>query len=197
VSRNPLSVSCASLQIPRRRHGVCSCGGHSVPGLQTSRFAYATCIPRGWHCRLLRYSRWGVVCFPPSSHHISYTYGASTCLSALSVGFEYLQTSLGGISAVEEYTFQLTCHLVRCMVSLVHCCLDGQSVGVSLCTIYGRHLEAMVSSKMQGPVIAFSLRWADGSPIGFAEVGRLASERSIYLRTGIEEWCIALVDRLL
>lgn len=35
-----------------------------------------------------------------------------------------------------------------------------------------------------GPVITFTLRWADGTPIGFSEVGRLAAERNIHLRTG-------------
>lgn len=125
-----------------------------------------------------------------TSYHIYIYHIVRSRGLALSVGFEYLQTALGGISAVEDYTFQLTRYLVHRMVSLVHhCCSpDGESVddgGVSsLCTIYGRHLEAMVSSRMQGPVVAFSLQWADGSPIGFAEVGRLASERSIYLRTG-------------
>jgi len=108
-------------------------------------------------------------------------------LSALSACFEYLQASLGGISVVEDYTFQLTRYLVQRMVCLVHCCPDDRSADgsmMSLCTIYGRHLEAAVSSRTQGPVVAFSLQWADGSPIGFAEVGRLASERFIYLRTG-------------
>lgn len=36
----------------------------------------------------------------------------------------------------------------------------------------------------QGPVIAFNLLWADGSPIGFSEVSRLANEHGIHLRSG-------------
>lgn len=35
-----------------------------------------------------------------------------------------------------------------------------------------------------GPVVTFTMRWADGSLIGFSEVGRLAAERNIQLRTG-------------
>ena len=33
-------------------------------------------------------------------------------------------------------------------------------------------------------MVAFNLQWADGSPVGFAEVGRRADEDGIQLRTG-------------
>lgn len=71
-----------------------------------------------------------------------------------------------------------------------------------LCTIYGYHHRSDVSAAIQGefkvlachsngwclwcvgPVIAFTMQWKDGSPIGFAEVGRLAALNHIQLRTG-------------
>lgn len=115
------------------------------------------------------------------------------------------------MQAIEQRTFALTRHLLVAMAKLRHQS-RGDAEEVPLCTIYGRHFEEGVSSKTQGmccctgsiivwqsvdlmdecdvlvpttgAVIAFSLRWADGSPIAFSEVGRLAAERNIQLRTG-------------
>jgi hypothetical protein len=33
-------------------------------------------------------------------------------------------------------------------------------------------------------VIAFNLRWQNGAAVGFSEVGRVAAEQNIQLRTG-------------
>ncbi len=35
-----------------------------------------------------------------------------------------------------------------------------------------------------GAVVAFNIRWADGSAVGFAEVGRLAEAAGFLLRVG-------------
>lgn len=36
-----------------------------------------------------------------------------------------------------------------------------------------------------GPVVSFNLQWSSGTVIGFSEVGRMAGEQNIQLRTGI------------
>lgn len=133
---------------------------------------------------------------------------------------------------IEQRTFELTRYLATRMLKLRH---DAQRAeqnkpGYPLCTIFGRHDEADVTSSVQGkillfrtikillfaslcnkhwevlpvtrvafwlfvyafflwyligPVIAFTLQWANGTPIGFSEVGRLAAEQGIQLRTGM------------
>lgn len=77
--------------------------------------------------------------------------------SALRHGFTYFDR-LGGMQFIERHTFELTQSLVTAMTQLVH---QGNITGteqqpqeevegIPLCTIYGRHFDAAVSSKTQG-----------------------------------------------
>jgi hypothetical protein len=96
--------------------------------------------------------------------------------AALSAGFNALQRA-GGMANIQRFTFQLTHRLYEAMCSLRH-----EVTGVALCEVYGRHAEN--SSSAQGSVLTFNLRWADGSYVGFGEVGEKASEDGIQLRVG-------------
>lgn len=83
---------------------------------------------------------------------------------------------LGGMQAVQKHACALTHYLAQAMAQLTH------RSSHRLCLLYGDHETTKASA--QGPVVAFNLQWADGSPVGFAEVGRRADEDGIQLRTG-------------
>jgi hypothetical protein len=122
--------------------------------------------------------------------------------------FRYLNHTLGGMQVLEGYLFRLMAYLSTEMKCLHH------NTGVPLCVLYGHHSHPSLTlsqstqgtkyhfispsilhstliysnlclfSSMEGPVIAFNLQWADGSPVGFVEVGRQALEKKVHLRTG-------------
>ena len=54
--------------------------------------------------------------------------------------------------------------------------------GLPLCEVYGRHAER--SSRAQGSILTFNVVWADGSYVGFGEVGEKAAAEGIQLRVG-------------
>ena len=60
--------------------------------------------------------------------------------------------------------------------------LHHSKSNIPLCEIYGRHREH--NSMGQGSIITFNLRWADGSYVGFGEVGEKAAANGIQLRVG-------------
>ena len=104
-------------------------------------------------------------------------------IAAVPRGFACL-ARLGGMAAIQKHAAVLTRALALHMAAMRHQCS-----GRPLCTLYGRHdedtegsLEAYIAR--QGPVIAFSLHWADGSPVGFDEVSSLAALEGLCLRTG-------------
>lgn len=55
--------------------------------------------------------------------------------------------------------------------------------GRPLCAVFGRHEDSHWHVK-QGPTIACVLHYADGTPVSYALVGTMASDRGILLRTG-------------
>ena len=57
------------------------------------------------------------------------------------------------------------------------------SNGLRVCTVFGRH-EEKSWCEVQGPTLALSLHYADGSPIPYGIVGERAAARQIVLRTG-------------
>mmetsp|Transcript_5023 Transcript_5023/g.11152 ORF Transcript_5023/g.11152 Transcript_5023/m.11152 type:complete len:882 (+) Transcript_5023:70-2715(+) len=57
------------------------------------------------------------------------------------------------------------------------------SSGKPLCTVLGRHAEKQWM-QVQGPTIAFTMSYPDGSPIPYGLVTALAGERNIVLRAG-------------
>ncbi|CAE7823312.1 MCSU3 [Symbiodinium microadriaticum] len=57
------------------------------------------------------------------------------------------------------------------------------SNGLKVCTIFGRHDEENWS-EVQGPTLALSLQYVNGSPVPYAIVGERAAARQIVIRTG-------------
>jgi hypothetical protein len=49
---------------------------------------------------------------------------------------------------------------------------------------YTVHHSLVMRYVLIGPVIAFNLRWQSGAAVGFSEVGKVAAEHNIQLRTG-------------
>ena len=103
-------------------------------------------------------------------------------IAAVPRGFACLER-LGGLAVVQRHAAGLTRGLALQMAALRH------SSGRPLCTLYGRHLEdpdAGLEAYMarQGPVIAFSLHWQDGAPVGFDTVSALAASEGLVLRAG-------------
>jgi selenocysteine lyase/cysteine desulfurase len=96
--------------------------------------------------------------------------------TALPAGFAALQRA-GGMANIQRFTFQLAQHLYGALAGLRHA-----SSGLPVCEIYGRHAER--SSRAQGSILTFNVRWADGSYVGFGEVGQRAAADGIQLRVG-------------
>lgn len=96
-------------------------------------------------------------------------------IAALKDGFAMLAT-LGGMRPIREHTFALAQYTCRGLRALEH--YDGSKAAVL------RAGTAYSSSASQGPVVNFSLRRADGSWVGHAEVEKMASTAQIHLRTG-------------
>ncbi|KAG6500495.1 hypothetical protein ZIOFF_040340 [Zingiber officinale] len=77
-------------------------------------------------------------------------------------------------TAIFRHTTSLAAYTRDAMMGLKH------ANGVGVCNIYGKYLSD------KGPTIAFNLRRADGSWVGYREVEKLASLSGIQLRTTIE-----------
>ncbi|XP_074573005.1 molybdenum cofactor sulfurase isoform X1 [Curcuma longa] len=75
-------------------------------------------------------------------------------------------------AAIFRHTTSLASYTRDVMMGLKH------ANGVDACNIYGKYLSDI------GPTIAFNLRRADGSWVGYREVEKLASLSGIQLRTG-------------
>ncbi|XP_042407238.1 molybdenum cofactor sulfurase-like isoform X2 [Zingiber officinale] len=75
-------------------------------------------------------------------------------------------------TAIFRHTTSLAAYTRDAMMGLKH------ANGVGVCNIYGKYLSD------KGPTIAFNLRRADGSWVGYREVEKLASLSGIQLRTG-------------
>jgi len=113
---------------------------------------------------------------------------------ALRHGFDMLRRR-GGVDEVGRKAAEMCLRLVRGMLALQH------DTGRPVVELYGNHVEYsrelfnaasdeerqrhLISYfSRQGPTVAFNVMWLDGSPVGYAEVGRLAALRCIRLRTG-------------
>ena len=87
------------------------------------------------------------------------------------------------MSQIQQHTFNLCQYLYQQLHNLTHTSLDPFSQEtIKFCQIYGNHCHN--DPTLQGSIFTFNLRWRDGSWIGFNEVGRLATENNIQLRTG-------------
>lgn len=93
---------------------------------------------------------------------------------ALQNGFDALDKL--GMIPIQKHTFSLGKYTADGLQKLRH--HDGSPAVELYCDTDFR------SADVQGPIIAFNLRRADGSWVGFAEVERLASLRGVHLRTG-------------
>ena len=115
-------------------------------------------------------------------------------IASLRYGFTMLQRR-GGMKTIGARAAELCMKLVTSMSEMTH------STGISLVELYGSHQRHIAIHRRsvttaernasilrymehQGPIIAFNLKWRDGSPVGYSEVGRLAALRRIRLRTG-------------
>ena len=94
-----------------------------------------------------------------------------------------------GFRLVERLTFPAI--LRHCQHLTRYACHEMHGLkhfnGDRLCRIYGNHLvdgKVFESDRRQGPVVAFNLRHADGTWVGYKKVERLAETYGIQLRTG-------------
>lgn len=89
---------------------------------------------------------------------------------------------------IQQHTFNLCQYLYQSLNNLTHRTSSSSSSssneGIKFCEIYGNHFHN--DSSLQGSIFTFNLRWKDGSWVGFNEVGRLAIENNIQLRTGMK-----------
>lgn len=102
-------------------------------------------------------------------------------ITALRHGFRFIE-QLGGMHAVSMHTAYLRNYLFLKMQNLRHSTTDRD-----LCTFYSySHTQGNgeLNVRSQGPVIAFNLCYADGTPLPFGIVGAKAEAAGIQLRTG-------------
>ncbi|KAL2641505.1 hypothetical protein R1flu_009092 [Riccia fluitans] len=104
-------------------------------------------------------------------------------IAALHHGFDIVNRL--GMAAIRRHTGSLTSYTASKLAALRH--KNGRLV----CMLYGNHNCLKKQAEVywdarsgQGPVIAFNLRRADGSWVGYREVENLASLKGIHLRTG-------------
>ena len=114
-------------------------------------------------------------------------------IAAVPLGFAIL-ARLGGLAAIQRNVMALTLRLARALARMRHSC-SGRRV----CTVFGRHFlsaneyEGIEERELddlaaycarQGPVVTFTVFWADGSPVGHTDTCLLAAAENITLRGG-------------
>jgi molybdenum cofactor sulfurtransferase len=109
-----------------------------------------------------------------------YEDGTVAFLSILTLGVSFdLLTALGGMQGVQRRVFQLAADFARQLLALQH--HNGRPAFV----VYGKWAQVEGASEAsQGPIVTFNAVRADGSWIGYHEVGRLAQLHKIVVRTG-------------
>uniref|UniRef100_T1ISR7 Molybdenum cofactor sulfurase n=1 Tax=Strigamia maritima TaxID=126957 RepID=T1ISR7_STRMM len=95
---------------------------------------------------------------------------------AIRHGLDTLETLAGGMEVVNERTFLLGRYVYRALSILRH------GNGRPVVELYCR--TQFVDSQQQGPIVTFNVLRADGSHVGFAQVGKMAALHNIQLRTG-------------
>jgi molybdenum cofactor sulfurtransferase len=95
---------------------------------------------------------------------------------ALDAAMDTYERLYGGPGSVSKHIFSLGKLAYELLSELRH--TNGQP----LCVIYG--IEDYNSPLKQGATIAFNLKRADGSWIGYVEVEKLASVKTIHIRVG-------------
>ncbi|XP_065021542.1 molybdenum cofactor sulfurase-like isoform X1 [Musa acuminata AAA Group] len=96
-------------------------------------------------------------------------------IASIRHGFKIINTLTH--SAISRHTASLATYTRTKMMDLKH------ENGAEVCKIYGRNTSQAPYQDM-GPTIAFNLKRADGSWVGYREVEKLASLSGIQLRTG-------------
>lgn len=86
------------------------------------------------------------------------------------------------MSFIQQHTFNLCQYLYQQLNHLTHTPLENSNNLIKFCEIYGNH--SYNDSTLQGSIFTFNIRWRDGTWVGFNEVGRLAVENNIQIRTG-------------
>ena len=115
-------------------------------------------------------------------------------IQSLRHGFDMLRRR-GGVGNIGMRATQLCLQLIKGLQDLTH------ATGSALIVMYGNYAEfpkqfasatsekertriAQEFTLRQGPTVAFNVQWADGTPVGYTEVGRAAALRGIRLRIG-------------
>ena len=93
---------------------------------------------------------------------------------ALEAGFDALDRL--GMRAIRDHTFSLVRYTYARLAGMRH---YNNSSAVVVCSTTG-----YASAEVQGPILSFNLRRANGTWVGHAEVERLATISSIHLRAG-------------
>ena len=99
----------------------------------------------------------------------------------LKYGFEALQR-VGGVSAIDKHTHSLARYLATRLLALRH------ASGAPLCVLAGNHptdaSSATDYSGVQGPIVTFGMKRADGTWVAPSTVATLAALCGIQIRTG-------------
>lgn len=99
---------------------------------------------------------------------------------ALKYGFESI-ASMGGMESIQSYAYALSSYLASRLRGIRHDLTTNKHV----VKIYGHYDNPSICSyTTQGPIVSFNLYWSDGTPVGYSQVGQLAEEHHITLRTG-------------
>lgn len=100
---------------------------------------------------------------------------------SLLTGFDVLHELVGSMQAVQNHTHQLTDYVLREMRKCVH--HNGQPV-VQLYTNVSPNVSADVSSRLHGAIVTFNILQADGTYLGYSQVGHfvfLAKYHPVFL----------------
>ncbi|EFJ25003.1 hypothetical protein SELMODRAFT_173762 [Selaginella moellendorffii] len=107
--------------------------------------------------------------------------GTISFLSIRALRYGFMMLNRMGISSIARHTWALTHYTARSLRNLKH------GNGAPVCFMFGNHgvFQTFAEEfRIQGPVITFNLKRADGSWVGHREVEKVASLCRIHLRTG-------------
>eukprot|EP01029_Cantina_marsupialis_P014495 TRINITY_DN3193_c0_g1_i2.p1 TRINITY_DN3193_c0_g1~~TRINITY_DN3193_c0_g1_i2.p1 ORF type:complete len:179 (+),score=48.46 TRINITY_DN3193_c0_g1_i2:179-715(+) len=94
-------------------------------------------------------------------------------IKALEYGFESFEEL--GIEKISKHVHTLTKYLSRSIANMKH------SNGAPLAEVFGKHFS---DSDHQGSIVSFTLKKADGSPIGYYDFQHDSAKKNIHIRTG-------------
>ena len=99
------------------------------------------------------------------------------------LGIAVLPSQLDAVRALGPDQARCRHALAVCHEAFLRISCLKHSNGLQVCTVFGRHKEENWH-EAQGPTLALSLHYADGSPIPYGIVGERAAAKQIVIRTG-------------